>query len=386
MPHTVILSARRTPIGSLMGELATVPTPQLAAVAIRAALSDSGIDSAKAQEVLLGCVLPAGVGQAPARQAAFAAGLPASIPCVTLNKMCGSGMKALMFADDAIRAGRLQCAIAGGMENMSRAPHLLTVRDGVRLGNAPLADHMFMDGLVDAYDGQLMGAHAQRIADEYGFSRQMMDDYAIASLQRAQASQQAENLAPVEVASKKGKQIIASDEQPRRAEVQKIPHLKPAFRADGTITAANSSSISDGAAALVVAADDFASDSKPLAHIVAQATFAEAPPRFPVAPIGAIRAVLAAAQWRVEDVDLFEINEAFAAVPMAAMHDLSLPADKVNVCGGACAIGHPVGASGARIVVTLLNALRSRGGGRGVAALCIGGGEATALALSCELS
>lgn len=383
MFETLILSARRTAACNMLGELSTVPAPRLGAVALQAALHDAATAAEAVEEVLVGCVLPAGLGQAPARQTALFANLPPAVPCTTVNKMCGSGMKTIMLADDAIRAGRIRCAVAGGIESMSNAPHLLpAMRRGVRLGDIPLLDHMLRDGLDDAYEGALMGVYAQRTADEYGFTREEMDAFAIESLRRATAAQAQENIVPVEVQGRKGVQIVQEDEQPRKSDVNKIPQLRPAFKKDGTVTAANSSSISDGAAMLVLTADSAVpSSARPLARIVAQAVHAETPPKFTVAPIGAIQKVLAVANWQSDTPDLYEINEAFAAVTMAAMRDLHLPHDKVNVHGGACALGHPVGASGARIVVTLLNALRARGGKRGVAALCIGGGEATALAV-----
>lgn len=390
MPDTLILSARRTAACNLLGELSDIPAPRLGAAALQAALADAAVDAAAVEEVLVGCVLPAGVGQAPARQTALFAGLPPSVPCTTVNKMCGSGMKTIMLADDAIRAGRIQCAAAGGIESMSNAPHLLpNSRRGTRLGDIPLQDHMFRDGLDDAYDGKLMGVYAQNTADDYGFTREEMDAFAIESLRRAAAAQSLENIVPVEVQRRKETLTVREDEQPRKSDIEKIPQLKPAFRKDGTVTAANSSSISDGAAMLILAADgakvqggaDSARPMHPVARIVAQASHAETPPKFTVAPIGAIKKVLAAATWQAGEVDLYEINEAFAAVTMAAMRDLQLPHEKVNIHGGACALGHPVGASGARIVVTLLNALRATGGKKGVASLCIGGGEATALAI-----
>ena len=385
MAETLILGARRTPIGSMMGELSGVPAPRLGAAAIRAALGDAGVETGEVDEVVMGCVLPAGVGQAPARQAALAAGLPESAPCVTVNKMCGSGMKAVMQADDAIRAGRIRCAVAGGMENMSRAPHLLSARKGLRLGDGEITDHMMCDGLRDAYEGELMGVYAQRTADNYNFTREEMDAFAIESLRRARKAQESgadqNEIAHVETEGKQP-QTITQDEQPRKADEGKIPKMRPAFAKDGTVTAANSSSISDGGAALVLAADDDNAKNKNiLARIVAQATHAHAPSEFTLAPIGAMEKVLQKAGWRAADVDLFEINEAFAVVTMAAARELSLPLERVNIYGGACALGHPVGASGARIVATLINALRANNKHRGVAALCIGGGEATALAI-----
>lgn len=380
MGGAVILGARRTAVGAMGGCFADTPAPQLAAVAIRAALDDAGVEVGKVEEVIMGCVLPAGIGQAPARQAALAAGLPNAAPCTTINKMCGSGMKAIMQADDAIRAGRIRLAVAGGMENMTRAPHLFPARRGLRLGDGVMIDHLLHDGLRDAFEGELMGVYAQRTADSWGFTRGQMDDFAVESLRRAKAYKH-NDIAPVDIGGKKPA-TITLDELPQKADIKRIPTMRPAFAKDGTVTAANSSAISDGAAALVVAADDGDIDNdKILARIVAQATFATKPAEFTIAPIGALRAVLQKAKWRAEDVDLFEINEAFAVVTMAAMRELSLPPEKVNVGGGACAIGHPVGASGARIVSTLINALQNSGKHRGVATLCIGGGEAVAIAL-----
>ncbi len=384
---TVILAARRTPIGAMMGELSRAPAPQLGAAAIRAALADAETAGDTVEEVIMGCVLPAGIGQAPARQAALAAGLPVSAPCVTVNKMCGSGMKAVMQADDAIRAGRLRVAVAGGMENMSLAPHLLSARAGMRLGGGELTDHLMRDGLQDAYEGELMGVYAQRTADGEGFSREEMDAFAMESLRRARAAQESgtdqNEIAAVTVAGARGKETmtVTQDEQPRKAESSRIPKMRPAFAEGGTVTAANSSSISDGAAALVLAAEG-ASAKQPLARIVAQATFARKPSEFTLAPIGALRAVLQKANWRADDDGiLYEINEAFAVVTMAAARALSLDTGRVNIYGGACALGHPVGASGARILATLLNGMREKEMRRGVAALCIGGGEATAMAI-----
>ncbi|MGI9338695.1 MAG: thiolase family protein [Gammaproteobacteria bacterium] len=379
MVGTVILGARRTPVGGMNGDLADVPAPQLAAVAIRAALEDANTEASAVDEVIIGCVLPAGIGQAPARQAALAAGLPNAAPCTTINKMCGSGLKAIMQADDAIRAGRIRCAVAGGMENMSRAPHLFAARRGLRLGDGMMLDHLLHDGLRDAFEGELMGVYAQRTADSCGFSRGEMDDFAVESLRRAKACRH-DDIAPVNVGGKKPA-TITQDELPQKADISRIPQMRPAFAKDGTITAANSSAISDGAAALILSADDGGGSDNILAHIRAQATFAAKPAEFTLAPIGALRAVLQKAKWRADEVDLFEINEAFAVVTMAAMREFSLPHARVNVCGGACAIGHPVGASGARVVSTLLNALRAAGKYRGVAALCIGGGEAVAVAI-----
>ena len=384
---TVILGARRTPIGDLRGELAPLSAPVLGAVAIRAALQDAKLPPDAVGETLMGCVLPAGVGQAPARQAARAAGIPDAVPAATVNKMCGSGMFALMLADDRLRAGRADFIVAGGMESMSNAPHLARLRGGVRLGDAPLADHMFADGLLDADEGELMGVFAQRTADQCGFSRKEMDAFAVESVRRAQKAQadQADQneTVPVSVPVRKGEATVSQDELPRKARPENIPNLRPAFRPDGTVTAANSSGISDGAAALVLGSAEAAERRgvRPLARIVSQAVHARAPAEFTLAPSGAIQKALDAAGWKTDDADLYEINEAFAVVTMAAMRALEIPRERVNVFGGACAMGHPVGASGARIVCTLLNALRTRGKRRGVASLCIGGGEATAVAV-----
>lgn len=382
-----ILAARRTPCGSLSGKLAGLSAPALGAVALRGALSDAPGAREDVEEVLMGCVLPAGIGQAPARQAARAAEIPDSVPASTVNKMCGSGMKTVMMACDAIASGRIAAAAAGGMESMSCAPHLLSARSGLSMGKAALADHMFRDGLQDAYSHELMGVFAQRTADDLGFSREVMDDFAIESLRRARRSIEdggdADEISPVTVKSRGGESVVRHDEQPLKSDIAKIPSLKPAFSENGTVTAANSSSISDGAAALILCEDRVwkSRSLRPMARIVAQASHARAPEDFTVAPGGAIAKVLDAAGWSVADVDLFEINEAFAVVALAAMREHGISHDKVNVRGGACAIGHPVGASGARIVVTLLAAMRAHGLRRGVAAICIGGGEATALAL-----
>ena len=384
---TVILGAKRTPIGDLRGELSSLLAPALGAVAVRAALEEAGVPPDAVGETLMGCVLPAGQGQAPARQAARAAGIPDSVPAATLNKMCGSGMFAAMLADDRIRAGRADFIVAGGMESMSNAPHLVDIRGGARMGDAPLRDHMFADGLLDAYEGELMGVFAQRTADQSGFSREEMDDFAVESIRRAQKSQAEETdqneIVPVVVPARKGDVTVRQDELPRKARPENIPNLRPAFCKDGTVTAANSSGISDGAAALILANADAAEKRglRPLARIVAQSTHARAPAEFTLAPSGAIQKALDFAGWKAEDADLYEINEAFAAVTMAATRALGVPHERVNIFGGACAMGHPVGASGARIVCTLLNALRVTGKRRGIASLCIGGGEATALAI-----
>ncbi|RBP16898.1 acetyl-CoA C-acetyltransferase [Roseiarcus fermentans] len=385
----VIVGAARTPMGGLMGDFASLAAPQLGAVAIDAAVGRAGVAKSDIEEVVMGCVLPAGQGQAPARQASRGAGLPDAAGCTTVNKMCGSGMKAAMFAHDSLLAGTNTVMLAGGMESMSNAPYLLPkARAGYRLGHDRVIDSMFLDGLEDAYDrGRLMGTFAEDAAQEYQFSREEQDAYAVASLSRAlkaatDGSFGAE-IAPVTVRGRKGDATIAVDEQPLKAQPQKIPTLKPAFREGGTVTAANSSSISDGAAALVMMRRSEAEKRglTPLATILGHATFAGLPARFPSAPVGAIRTLLGKVGWQAADVDLWEINEAFAVVAMIAMRELSLPHDKVNVHGGACALGHPIGASGARIIVTLLGALKQSGQKKGVASLCIGGGEATAIAV-----
>lgn len=384
----VILSAARTPIGGLLGDFTSVQAPELGAVAIRAAVERAGIAGDAIDEALMGCCLMAGQGQAPARQAVLGAGLPTSVGAVTLSKMCGSGMRAMMFAHDMLAAGSADVMLAGGMESMTNAPHLLVgARRGYRYGAFTTYDHMALDGLEDAYQrGQAMGVFAEQCVAKYAFTREAQDAFAIASTERAIKANAGAfdwEIAPVTVAGKGGGTVVARDEQPFKAKLDKIPGLRPAFRKDGTITAANASSISDGAAALILARATTAarSHTRPIARIVAHSVHAQAPEWFTTAPIGAIEKVLAKAGWKASDVDLWEINEAFAAVTMAAMTELKLPHDRVNIHGGACALGHPIGASGARIVVTLLGALRATGGKRGVAALCIGGGEATALAL-----
>ncbi len=385
----VIASAARTPMGGFMGDLAPLSAPELGAAAIRAAVARAGIAPEDVEEVFMGNVLPAGLGQAPARQASLGAGLPLSAVCTTVNKVCGSGMKAAMLAHDLIRAGSAGILVAGGMESMSNAPYLLPKgRGGYRLGHGEVKDHMFLDGLEDAYDkGRLMGTFAEDCAGEYRFSREAQDRYAITSLTRAQAAIRdgsfAPEIAPVAVKSSRGERVVADDEQPLKANLEKIPTLKPAFRKDGTVTAANSSSISDGAAALVLMRESEAARRglAPLARIAGHATHAQEPRLFTTAPVGAIRKLHETTGWSDREVDLYEINEAFAVVAMAAIHDLKLDHQRVNVHGGACALGHPIGASGARIVVTLLAALAKHGLKRGVAALCIGGGEATALAV-----
>ena len=383
MRQIYINGAARTPMGGLQGALSAMPAPALGGVAVAAALARAGMAADRVDALLMGCVLPAGQGQAPARQAGFAAGLPQGVPATTLNKMCGSGMQAVMMAADAIAAGSADMVVAGGMESMSNAPYLLPkMRAGARLGHGQVIDHMFLDGLEDAYDkGRLMGTFAEDCAAEFAFSRQAQDDYALASLTRAQAAIAsgafAAEIAPVTVAGRGGDSTIDTDEQPGLARPDKIPHLKPAFRKDGTVTAANSSSISDGAAALVVSADPAGA----IARILGHASHAQAPGAFPTAPVPAAEKLLARIGWTTNEVDLWEVNEAFAVVPMAFMARMGLTHDRVNVNGGACALGHPIGASGARIIVTLIHALRARGLRRGVAAICIGGGEGTAVAV-----
>ncbi len=385
----VIVGAARTPMGAFQGDLKAVSAPELGAVVIRAAVARAGIPSESVEEVLMGCVLPAGQGQAPARQAALGAGLELSAGATTLNKMCGSGMKAAMLAHDLLLVGSAKVAVAGGMESMTNAPYLLDrARAGYRMGHGRVLDHMFLDGLEDAYDkGRLMGTFAEDCASCYSFTREQQDAYAAASLVRAQESITAGSFAaeivPVTVKSGKIEVEVTRDEQPLKANVEKIPSLKPAFREGGTVTAANSSSIADGAAALVLMRRSQAERMgvKPLAAIVGHATFAQAPNLFTTAPIGALKRLEAKTGWDLDSVELFEINEAFAVVPMAAMKELALPREKVNIHGGACALGHPIGASGARILVTLLAAMEKYGLRRGMAALCIGGGEATAMAI-----
>lgn len=387
----VIVSAVRTPMGGLQGDLKSLTAPQLGSAAIRGAVERAGIDAASVEQVLFGCVLPAGQGQAPARQAALGAGLDKHTTCTTLNKMCGSGMQAAIMAHDLLLAGTADVVVAGGMESMTNAPYLLDkARGGYRMGHGKIIDHMFMDGLEDAYDkGRLMGTFAEDCAQANAFSREAQDQFAIASLTRAQdaikSGRFAAEIVPVEVTEGKEKRLIKDDEQPPKARLDKIPQLKPAFREGGTVTAANSSSISDGAAALVLMRRSEADKRglKPLAVIHGHAAFADTPALFPTAPIGAIDKLMKRTGWDLAEVDLFEINEAFAVVTLAAMKHLDLPHDKVNIHGGACALGHPIGASGARILVTLLSALRQNNLRRGVAAICIGGGEATAMAVEC---
>lgn len=385
----VIVSAARTPMGGFQGDFASLAAPELGAVAIRGAVERAGIDPNDVQEVIMGCVLPAGVGQAPSRQAALGAGLPLSAGCTTINKVCGSSMKATMLAHDLLVAGTNQVMVAGGMESMSNAPYFIAkARTGLRMGHGEIKDHMFFDGLEDAYEkGRLMGTYAEECADMFGFTREQQDEFAIVSLTRAKTAIETgafkDEIVPVSVKTRKGETHIATDEQPHKAAIDKIPSLKPAFRKEGTVTAANSSSISDGAAALVLMRQSEAEKRglKPLAVIKGHSTFAQKPALFTTAPVYAIQNLLGKIGWTTEAVDLYEINEAFAVITMAAMKELNLPHEKVNVNGGACALGHPIGASGARIIVTLLAALQQRGLTRGVASLCIGGGEATAIAV-----
>ena len=385
----VIVSAARTPMGAFQGELKGFAAAELGAAAIRAAVERAKLRPEEVQEVIMGCVLPAGQGQAPARQAALGAGLPLSTGCTTVNKMCGSGMKAAMFAHDVLCQEKDYVMVAGGMESMTNAPYLLPkARSGLRMGHGQVIDHMFYDGLEDAYDkGRLMGSFAEDCATKYAFSRQSQDEFAIASLQRAQKANKegwfAWETTPIAVKAGKEEKFIETDEQPFKANLEKIPTLKPAFRKDGTVTAANSSSISDGAAALVMMRRSTAEKRRlaPLAIVIGHATHAQEPGWFTTAPVEAIRKLFEKVNWTSKQVDLFEINEAFAVVTMAAMKEHGLPHDKVNVHGGACALGHPIGASGARILVTLIGALRKYGLRRGVASLCIGGGEATAMAV-----
>ena len=388
MSDIVIAAAKRTAIGSFLGQFNGVPTPTLGAAAIAAALEQSGIPAADVSEVIMGCVLPANLGQAPARQASRAAGIPDAAGATTINKVCGSGMKAIMLGHDLIKAGSATVVIAGGMESMSNAPHLIpNSRTGNRYGNFQAVDHMAWDGLTNPYDGQAMGVFAEATVAKFGFTREEQDAYAIESVTRAQAAQASgafnDEIVPVKVATRKGEVEVATDEQPGKSDIAKIPTLKAAFKKDGTVTAASSSSISDGAAATVLLSADEAARRgiQPLARIVGHATYSQQPEWFTTAPVSAIDKLLKQVGWTVDQVDLFEVNEAFAVVAMAPIKELGIPHAKVNVNGGACALGHPIGASGARLVVTLINALRTRGGKRGIATLCIGGGEATAIAL-----
>ena len=385
----VIVGLSRTPMGAFQGELKSFAAPELGAAAIRAAVERARIRPDDVQEVIMGCVLPAGQGQAPARQASLGAGLPLAAGCTTVNKMCGSGMKAAMFAYDLLAVNSFDVVVAGGMESMTNAPYLLPkARSGLRMGHGQVIDHMFYDGLEDAYDkGRLMGTFAEDCAQKYNFSREMQDRFALTSLERAQKANKegwfAWETTPIAIKAGKDERFVETDEQPFKANLEKIPTLKPAFRKDGTVTAANSSSISDGAAALVMMRRSTAERRglAPLAVLMGHATHAQAPSEFTTAPVDAISKVLQGVGWKAGQVDLYEINEAFAVVTMAAMQEHGLPHDKVNVHGGACALGHPIGASGARILVTLIGALRKYGLRRGVASLCIGGGEATAMAL-----
>jgi acetyl-CoA C-acetyltransferase len=389
MDPVVIVSAVRTPMGGFQGDLKTLTAPQLGAAAIRAAVERAGLGPADIDEVLFGCVLPAGLGQAPARQAALGAGLSNGTLCTTLNKMCGSGMQAAILGHDVLLAGSANVVVAGGMESMSNAPYLLDkARSGQRMGHGQILDHMFLDGLEDAYErGRLMGTFAEDCASREGISREAQDAFAVTSLLRAQDAIREgrfeAEIVPLEVTEGKEQRTVMHDEQPPKARMDKIPQLKPAFRAGGTVTAANSSSISDGAAALILMCQSQAAQRglTPLAVIRGHAAYANEPGLFPTAPIGAIEALLRKTGWSLDEVDLFEINEAFAVVALAAMNTLQLPPEKVNVNGGACALGHPIGASGARILVTLISALKQRGLNRGIAAICIGGGEATAMAI-----
>ena len=385
----VIVAAARTPMGGFQGELKSFTAPELGAAAIRAAVERAQLRPEDVQEVIMGCVLPAGQGQAPARQAALGAGLPLATGCTTVNKMCGSGMKAAMFAADLLTANSIDVAMAGGMESMTNAPYLLPkARSGLRMGHGQVIDHMFYDGLEDAYDkGRLMGSFAEDCAQKYAFTREAQDAFAVTSLQRAQKANKegwfAWEITPMAIKAGKEEKFVETDEQPFKANLEKIPTLKPAFRKDGTVTAANSSSISDGAAALVMMRRSTAEKRglSPLAVVVGHSTHAQEPGWFTTAPVGAMKKLFDKVNWTSRQVDLYEINEAFAVVTMAAMKEHGLPHDKVNVHGGACALGHPIGASGARILVTLIGALRKHGGKRGMASLCIGGGEATAMAI-----
>jgi acetyl-CoA C-acetyltransferase len=388
MTDIVLVGAKRTAIGSFLGQFTGVPTPALGTAAIRGALEHAGLAADQVDEVIMGCVLPAGLGQAPARQASRGAGIPDAAGCTTINKVCGSGMKAVMLAHDIIKAGSANVVVAGGMESMTNAPHLLNgSRTGIRYGSAEMLDHMAWDGLTNPYDGKAMGVFGDMACAKYGFDRAAVDAFSTESAKRAQAANASgafkEEIVAVTVQGRKGETVVDTDEEPGKIDVAKIPGLRPAFGKEGVLTAASSSKISDGAAALVVMSSDEAARRglKPLARIVAHATHAQAPEWFTTAPIAAIGNVLDKAGWKVGDVDLFEVNEAFACVAMAPMRDLDIPHDRLNVNGGALALGHPIGTSGARLIVTLLHALKARGGKRGVASLCIGGGEATAVAV-----
>jgi acetyl-CoA C-acetyltransferase len=389
--QVVITSATRTPIGAFQGVLSPVTAPQLGAAAIAGAVARAGIDPADVQEVVMGCVLPAGLGQAPARQAALGAAIPKGVPTTTINKMCGSGMKAIMMAADQVRTGDVSVAVAGGLESMSNAPYLLPkARGGMRMGHGEVLDHMFYDGLQSPFDGQLMGVFAENTAQKYGFTRADQDAFATESTQRAlkavNSGAFAAEITPVTVKGRKGETIVDRDETPFTVDLAKIPTLKPAFRKDGTVTAASSSSISDGASATVLMSVEEAARRgiKPLARILGYASFAREPEWFTTAPAGAIQKLLAQLGWKPTEAALYEVNEAFATVAMAAMREVGFDHARTNVLGGACALGHPIGATGARIVTTLVHALRARGGGRGIASLCIGGGEATAIAVEVD--
>ena len=384
----VIVAAKRTPMGGFQGALSSVPSPTLAATAIKGLMTQAGVQGDEVNEVLMGCVLPAGLGQAPARQATLGADLPLSVGATTVNKVCGSGMKTVMMAHDLIKAGSAEIVIAGGMESMSQAPYLLDkARGGMRMGHGKVLDHMFLDGLEDAYTGGAMGTFAQKTADDFGITREAMDNFALGSLQKANAAIESgafkDEIVPVTVASRKGDLVVDTDEQPGNARPEKIPSLRPAFAKDGTITAANSSSISDGAAVLMLMRAEEASKRglEVLATIKGHTTHSQEPSMFTTAPVGAMNKLLDKVNWSKDEVDLFEINEAFAMVTMLAISELGLDEAKVNVNGGACALGHPIGCSGARVLVTLIHALKARGLKRGVASLCIGGGEATAMAI-----
>ena len=387
----VIVAAKRTPIGAFQGVLSGATAPQLGAATIRSAVADTGVDAADVDQVLMGCVLPAGLGQAPARQAALGAGIPEGVPCTTINKMCGSGMESIILGHDLIKAGSAAIVIAGGLESMSNAPYLLPkARSGYRMGHQQTLDHMFYDGLQDPYEGEMMGHFAQLTADKYEFSREQMDAFAIESVTRAQRAVAegtfAAEIAPVTISSRRGDTTVSEDETPGTVSIDKIPSLRPAFRKDGTVTAATSSSISDGAAAVMLMSASEAEKRglAPLARIVAHSAFAQEPAWFTTAPVYALKALHEKLGWTPGDVDLYEINEAFAVVTMAAMRDVDIDHSKVNVNGGACALGHPIGATGCRISVTLLHALRAGGLKRGIATQCIGGGEATAIALEID--
>ncbi len=388
MTDIVIVNGARTAMGGFQGSLATLSAPELGAASIQAAIQRAGLQPTDIEEVIMGCVLPAGLKQGPARQAMRQAGLPDSTGAVTINKLCGSGMKAVMQAADAIKAGSASIIVAGGMESMSNAPYILPkARAGYRMGHGEVKDHMFLDGLEDAETGRLMGSFAQDMANRKGYTREQMDDFAIRSLKRAQTAVNegyfADEIVPVNVSTRKGDVVVDKDEQPFNANIEKIPTLRPAFAKDGTITAANASSISDGASALVLTSAENAANKglQPLAKIVAYATNSQHPSEFTIAPVAAIQKVLDKAGWQVADVDLWEINEAFAMVTMCPIDEFKLDPEKVNINGGACALGHPVGSTGSRIILTLIRALKRTGGKRGVAALCIGGGEATAVAI-----